>query len=221
MNTTQTQPTDRSLRPSAMVAFGVGAVTIALVAVVAFGGLGPRGTNDGGVVVPPPTSAPSAPAPTPSSEPSRAPATPKPRATPKPVATPSPEPTDGGTDAMPIRVDLRTVNDADVHVDIVDRTGLLVGAESGHPAEGVSVGDLEAENLDPRTLKLTWSDFPIDNALTLFVDRTDDGYRFLLIQPEPTGTTDAIAMDRELILRFSEPISAAEVETFLQDGLDT
>lgn len=228
MNTAQTQPADRDLRPSAIVAFGVAAATIGLVAVVAFGGIGGRGANDGGVVVPPPASSPSVPAATPSSEPSQAPATPKPTAKPvstpeptvKPVPTPKPEPTDGGTDAVPIRVDLRNATGADVYVDIVDRTGLIVEARSGRPAEGVSTDRLVVENLDPRTLKLTWSDYPIDNALALFVDRTDDGYRFLLIQPAPTGTTDSIALDRELILRFAEPISAGDVETFLQEGLD-
>jgi hypothetical protein len=224
MNTAQTQPADRDLRPSALVVFGVGAVAVALVAVVALGGIGGRG-NESGVVVPPPASSPQVPAATPSSEPSQAPATAKPVATPKPpvkpVATPNPEPADGGTDAMPIRVDLRNATAADIHVDIVDRTGLIVDAESGRPADGVSTDRLVVENLDPRTLKLTWSDYPIDNALALFVDRTDDGYRFLLIQPAPTGTTDSIAFDRELILTFSEPISAGDVETFLQEGLDT
>jgi hypothetical protein len=225
MNTAQTQPADRDLRPSALVVFGVGAVAVALVAVVALGGIGGRGSDDGGVAVPPPASSPSVPAATPSSEPSQAPATAKPVATPKPpvkpVATPNPEPADGGTDAMPIRVDLRNATAADIHVDIVDRTGLIVDAESGRPADGVSTDRLVVENLGPRTLKLTWSDYPIDNALALFVDRTDDGYRFLLIQPAPTGTTDSIAFDRELILTFSEPISAGDVETFLQEGLDT
>jgi hypothetical protein len=223
MNAAQTQPADRDLRPTAIVASGVGAVTVALVAIVALGGFGGRGVNDGGVVIPPPTSAPSVPAASPSSDPSQAPATPKPTAkpTPKPAATPASEPTDGGTDAIPIRVDLRNATGADIHVDIVDGTGLLVDAESGRPGEGVSTDRLVVENLDPRTLKLTWSDFPIDNALALYLDRTDDGYRFLLIQPAPTGVTDAIALDRELILRFSEPISAGDVETFLQEGLDT
>jgi hypothetical protein len=229
MNTAQTQPADRDLRSSAIVAFGVGAVAVALVAVVALGGIGGRGSSDGGVVVPPPASSPWVPAATPSSEPSQAPATPKPTAKPvatpqppvKPVATPRPEPTDGGTDAMPIRVDLRNVTGADIHVDIVDRTGLIVDAESGRPADGVSTDRLVVENLDRRTLKLTWSDYPIDNALALFVDRTGNGYRFLLIQPAPTGTTDSIAFDRELILKFSEPISASDVETFMQEGLDT
>ena len=41
----------------------------------------------------------------------------------------------------------------------------------------------------------------------------------LLIRPECPG--DAVASDCILLLTFSEPISAGDVETFLQEGLDT
>ena len=76
-------------------------------------------------------------------------------------------------------------------------------------------------NVDAKTLKLTWIDFPIDNGLTLYIDRVNGHLRLLLIQPEPSGTTDAIGFDRELVLTFSQPVSASSVETFLQGGLDT
>ena len=142
-------------------------------------------------------------------------ATPEPR----PVATP--EPTDDGDDAMPITVDLETADGHDVHVDIVDRYGLLESAESGHPAEGMSVEPftLEIENLDERTLKLTWVDFGIDNALALHFFQ--EGRVLVLVQPEPAGDVDATGHDRELILTFEEPISADDIEGFLQGGLDT
>ena len=71
------------------------------------------------------------------------------------------------------------------------------------------------------TLKLTWADFPIDNALALYVDEHEGGIRLLLVQPAPTGTTDAMGFDRELILSFSEPISAEGVETIIVEELDT
>ena len=125
---------------------------------------------------------------------------------------------------MPIKVDLANATDADVYVDIVDETGLLVDAESGTPGDGMSVEPytLVVENVDANTLRLTWVDFPIDNALALYViDGTDGGLRLVLVQPEPTGTTDAIGFDRELILSFSQPVPADQVEAFLQDGLDT
>ena len=139
--------------------------------------------------------------------------------TPAPVATP--DPTDGGDDAMPITVDLETADGHDVHVDIVDRYGLLESAESGHPAEGMSVEPytLEIENLDDRTLRLTWVDFAIDNALALHFFQ--DGKVLVMVQPEPDGAVDATGHDRALILTFDEPIHADDIEGFLQGGLDT
>lgn len=138
-----------------------------------------------------------------------------------PSVTPSVAPS-AGSDAMPIGVNLTNATNANVRVDIVDRTQLLVGAESGTPGDGMSVEPytLKVENLDPMTLKLTWVDFGIDNALALFVDKVDGGYRLLLVQPAPTTPADAMGFDRELVLSFSQPISASQVETFLQDGLD-
>ena len=134
---------------------------------------------------------------------------------------PTPVPEDGGSDAMPIKVDLENATGADVYVDIADTTGLLVDARSGTPGDGMSVETLVAENIDATTLKLTWVDFPIDNALALYIDEHEGGIRFLLVQPEPSGPTDAMGFDRELILSFSEPISADDVETLLVEGLDT
>ena len=205
-----TTPTlDRAGRSGQIISLSAVVVGVALAAVVALnamgGGKGP-GSGNGGVAAPPATERPSAPAePTPE------------------APTPSPKPTDDGSDAMPIRVDLETVAGGDVYVDIVDETGLLVGAKSGTPAEGQSVGqyELEVENLDARTLRLKWVDYPIENALALYISEHDGGLRLLLIQPAPTGPTDSIALDRELILSFSQPISADDVESFLQEGLDT
>jgi len=124
---------------------------------------------------------------------------------------------------MPITVDLTNATGAAVHVDIVDHTGLLSDAESGTPGDGASVEGytLAARNVDPKTLELTWIDFPIDNSLVLYIHRVDGHLRLLLIQPEPSGTTDAIGFDRELVLTFSQPVSAGSIETFVQGGLDT
>ena len=209
-----TRTLDRGSRSGQSISLSAIVAGVALAAVVAFaamgGGKGP-GNGNGGVAAPPATERPSAPAePTP--------------AAPTPVApTPSPKPTDDGSDAMPIRVDLEVVAGGDVYVDIVDETGLLVGAKSGSPAEGQSVGqyELQVENLDATTLKLKWVDYPIKNALALYISEHEGGLRLLLIQPGPTGPTDSIALDRELILSFSQPISADDVESFLQEGLDT
>ena len=207
----------QTLRYAPAITFGLAAVVLTSFAVVALAG-GRGGGSDPGAVIPPPIATPTVapvtpkPNPVPTAEPSNAPS---------PV--PSVEPSDGGSDAMPIRVDLTTATGADVYVDIVDRTGLLVGAASGTPGDGASVEayTVNVENLDPSTLRLSWVDFPIDNALALYIDRSADGYRFVLVQPDPTGTTDAMGFDRELVLTFAQPISAGQVETFLQGGLDT
>ena len=120
------------------------------------------------------------------------PAPSSPVVTPSPAPVVTPEPTDGGDDAMPLTVDLETADGHDVYVDIVDRYGLLESAESGHPAEGMSVEPytLQIENLDERTLKLTWVDFGIDNALELHFFQ--DGKVLVLVQPEPDDDVDAM-----------------------------
>jgi hypothetical protein len=210
---------------------------VAFVVVIAFAGSGRGGNGAAGGGAGGPSSAPSeAPSETPTEDPSAQPSaapsdepsdepssepdpTPRPvPATPRPTLEPNP-----GSDGMPIKVDLEVENGADVYVDIVDGTGFLVGAQSGSPAEGVSVPPytLVVENVGENTLKLTWSDFPIDNALALYIDEVDGKLRLLLVQPEPTGPTDAMGSDRELILSFSKAVSADEVEAFIQDGLDS
>src|SRR5688500_12977059 len=205
MTTRSPDRRNRSNQITLLVSIAAGTILAALIAFTAFGGGG--GADD--PVLPPVAS----PSPSPS-----APGTPVPAPDETPDPTPDP---DDGSDALPIKVDLRNATGADVYVDIVDTTGLLVGARSGTPGDGASVEGLVAQNLDATTLKLTWVDFPIDNALALYIDRHQGGLRLLLVQPEPSGPTDAIGFDRELILSFSEPISADEVETMLQDGLDT
>ena len=137
---------------------------------------------------------------------------------------PTPDPSDDpATDPLPIRVKLESTSGQDVHVDIVDRSGTIKRAVSGRPAEGVSVGagTVEVENVDTRTLRFSWSDFAMDNGLALYVDPAGVGYRFLLIQPAPTGPVDAMGEDRILELTFDHDISSAEVEAFLKEGLAT
>jgi hypothetical protein len=159
----------------------------------------------------------------PAASPSDPPAMPSPApetAAPASPAPATPAPTEVA--AADLRVDLQSTSGQDVYVDIVDRSGTIERAVTGRPAEGVSVGSgtLQVENLDARTVRLMWSDFPIDNQLRLFVDPIGVGYRFLMIQPAPTGPADAMGEDRILDLTFDREVSAAEVETFIQEGLD-
>ncbi len=215
MTTRSLDRRNRSNQISLLVSIAAGTILAALIVFTAFG----RGGGADDPVLPPVASpspsAPSTPVPAPDE-------TPEPTPVPAPDETPAPTPDpDAGPDAMPFRVDLRNATGADVYVDIVDSTGRLVEARSGTPGDGMSVEGLVAENVDATTLKLTWTDFPIDNALALYVDEHEGGIRLLLVQPGPTGTTDAMGFDRELILSFSEPISADQVETVLVEGLDT
>jgi hypothetical protein len=138
-------------------------------------------------------------------------------------AEPSPSPSHANSpiDPAPIKVDLQTVDGHAVRVDIVDLSGILETAVSGTPADGASAEGLAVENVDARTLRLTWVDFPIDNVDALNIDWSDGRLRFVLVQPEPRSATDSVGFDRELILSFSEPISAADVDALLTKGLDT
>jgi hypothetical protein len=183
------------------------AVAVGLVAAAAFGGRGSAALG-----APAPSTAPSA---TPMV--TSAPAT----SSAQPSARPTAEPTEPGKDAMPIKVDLVNVGNDDVYVDIVDLSGTLEDATSGAPGDGASVErfTLKVENIDATTLRLTWVDYSIDAALALYID--EDAHRFVLVQPDPTVPVDLMVQDRVLILTFSEPISADQVEAFLQGGLDT
>jgi hypothetical protein len=107
----------------------------------------------------------------------------------------------------------------DVIIEIEDLSGTLVNASSGDPGDGASVEPytVVAANVDASSIELTWVGGPCDSTNTLSIDST--GSRFLLVQPECPG--DAVAFDRRLVLTFAGPISASDVETSLQDGLDT
>jgi hypothetical protein len=191
-----------------------------IAAVAAFGGEAPIAPapsvdpTSAPVVTPEPSQGPVVtPAPEPSDEPTAEP-------TAKPEPTAEPEPTDG-VDAMPITVDLETLTPHDVTIDIVDDTFSVVDAVSGTPSASASVEPytLKVENIDPRTLRLTWVDRPGDNRLALYIDR--EANRFLMVQPEHDTQGDTVVHDRVLILTFRDAIDADDIETFLQEGLDT
>lgn len=139
-------------------------------------------------------------------------------ATPTPAATlaASAPPSAGG----PLSVVLATATGHRVTIDILDESGHVVAARSGQPGDGASVpfGTVVAENVDARTVRLTWSDTPGDAKLGLYVDEAVDVV--LVIRPErPAG--DAIAFDRVLVVEFDRPVDAASLRLGTQEGLDT
>jgi hypothetical protein len=193
-------------RRSLLPVLGTGLMALALVACSSAVGAQPTAA--------PVTDAPATPVPA-----TPAPATPAP-ATPEPA---TPEPSDPGEDAMPINVVLDTADGSDVDVDIVDYPGVIEGGQSGSPAEGVSidVDAIDVQAVDARTIQLTWSDFAMDNDLTLYVYRTDAGFRLVLIRPQPTEAVDAIGADRQLLLTFEQDIDLDDLVVEVQDGIDT
>lgn len=150
---------------------------------------------------------------------SPSPVTVPPPATPAaPAATPaaSPRPSAAG----PLSVLLSTATGHRVTIDILDESGHVVAARSGQPGDGASVpfGTVVAENVDARTVRLTWSDTPGDAKLALYVDEAVDVV--LVIRPErPAG--DAIAFDRVLVVEFDRPVDAGSLRLGTQEGLDT
>ena len=188
-------------------------VGVALAAVVALnamgGGKGP-GSGNGGVAAPPATERPSAPAePTPVDAGGT-------HAEPQAERTTAPTRCRSGSTSRPSRAAMST------------SISSMRPASSSAPSPGRLPKANRSGSTSSRsristttTLRLKWVDYPIENALALYISEHDGGLRLLLIQPAPTGPTDSIALDRELILSFSQPISADDVESFLQEGLDT
>jgi hypothetical protein len=201
------------IRPAALAVAGLALTAVAVSAFAA----GPAGPTSARADTP---AAPSAPVPAAPASAAPGSADPTEAPTEAPSEAPSDEP---GRDAMPIAVELETSDGHAVSVDVVDHTGWISGAVSGRPGDGASVEGytLHVANVDARTLRLTWIDFAMDNQLALFVDDVDGQIRLALVQPGPTGPTDAIGADRVLDLTFDRAVDAASVEAILQEGLDT
>lgn len=125
-----------------------------------------------------------------------------------PVASPS---APSGQDVV---VDLETVGGGPVRAVVRDSTGRVSGASTGSPADGVSVDfdDVRVESIDGDSIRLTWSDYPAPNEYTVLVSSGEGGQISIAItRPEPSGATDSIALDRVLVLDFSDAVSPADV----------
>lgn len=140
--------------------------------------------------------------------------------TPAPTAAPAATPTAASPVAIgSAHVALNVATPNAVTIDVTDASSSLVDAMSGTPGDGASVEayTLAVANVTPTTLRLTWVGGPCDSANRLLIDAAR--HKLVVVQPECPG--DAIATDRVLDLEFATPIKASELETFLQDGLDT
>jgi hypothetical protein len=176
-----------SLRPAMILA----TVALLLAAVVAIGVGGPKPS----VVLP-------------NASPSASPSL-------SPSSSPNPSPT--GPASAGILVDLTVAAGEPQTVDVIDESGRLLDASSGSPTgDGQSFpsDSVEVTNIDAMTLQLGWAGFPCRTDHELRIG--SDPRVMTLVRPPCEGVTDSIGVDRILILRFSEPIVAAELDITLQ-----
>jgi hypothetical protein len=144
------------------------------------------------------------PSPTPTAPASPAPSVP---ATEAPSPAPSESPAADG-------IDLDTFDQNDVFVVVDDPDGFLAGAASGRAGDGMSIrwGDVQVENLDEDSLRVTWVGLPVDAEISLEVKAKGDGYVLDFTQPAPPESSDAIGFDRVLVLDFAAPVKAEDVQ---------
>lgn len=152
------------------------------------------------------------PSPAPSDAPSSPPTVPS---SPQPTVVPTDDPADG-----PITIDLDNLTDHDVSVVIDDETGILDGAVSGQPGDGMSVRwlDVKVENLDSKTLRVVWVGLPRDEQVQLSISEDDGTYHLDFVQAAPPANSDAVGYDRVLVLRFDTDVSADDVEVTFKEA---
>jgi len=143
---------------------------------------------------------------------SATPSPPPPSAVPSAVA--SAAPTAGTSFHLALKDDLGS----GATVDVVDRSGTLVGARAAElterapdPAAPTS-GEVTVQNVDPTTLWIAWTagNCPDDHSLTI-----DPTGRSITIGQPPFCGGDTIGVGRQLVLTFNRPIAAADVTATL------
>jgi hypothetical protein len=132
-----------------------------------------------------------------------------PSVVPTPFATPT-GPAISASSPPAVHVDLIEHVGEDASIDIVDRSGTLVDAESGDPPDGGSIEEgtiqVVADAADPNTLVLTWTGMPCDTThqLDIAPDRT-------LTITRPACSGDTIPVDHVLRLTFDAPVDPATI----------
>ena len=144
--------------------------------------------------------------------PSVVPPLPSPSATAEPTPTATPTgPAVPASSPPTVHVDLIDPVGDDATIDITDRSGDLVSAESGTPNDGGSVEEgtirIVAAAADPNTLELTWTGSPCDTTHTL--DIAPD-HALTITRPACSG--DAVPADHVLRLTFDAPLDPATID---------
>ena len=136
-----------------------------------------------------------------------------------PSPTPTPRPTPTPPPSVPGSVDLDNASGHDVSILIHDQVGVLVGAESGKPGDGMSVRwhDSIVEKVDVESIRVTWVGLPGDDVADLGISGEAGAYVLTIVQPGPYANTDAMGEDRVLILTFDAPVSADDVAVEILD----
>lgn len=135
-----------------------------------------------------------------------------PPSTPTNTVSPSPSPSPS---PVTFQVDLIEVAGADATIEIMDRSGNVIRAESGQPADGGSVGgdgiDVANDPADPTVIVVTWTGTPCDTIHRLDIE--PNGRTMTLSRAPCEG--DATPRDLQLRLQYSEAVDAGEVSATL------
>ena len=77
----------------------------------------------------------------------------------------------------------------------------------------VGWGDAIVRNVDPRTVEVTWTGLPGDEAITLVAKPQGKGVLLRFGQQAPPAVSDAMGADRIVVLTFADPVDAADIVT--------
>ena len=164
-----------------------------------------------------PGASPSAPAvvstPKPSAPSAPAPSAPAPSAPAKPSPSPAP--------SAPASIDLESTSGHRVRLSIEDPFGTLVGVESGHPGDGMSVRwhDSIVEQVGANSIRITWVAFPDDVSPNLGVLDLDGELSVAIVQRGPVPDSDALGEDRVVVLAFDRSVDARAIDVKVVDDM--
>lgn len=207
-------PTTSAKRAQTRLAIFVGAAV--LVAAVSAIALASRPTQAGPVTGDRPSASPTAAS---TAKPS-ATATARPTAKPtaKPTARPTAVPATPAPSGPPT-IELANASGHNVVAQIIDQLGSVESVVSGTPGDGMSVRwhDAILENVDARTLRLTWVALPQDDQLGIGFAIADGHEQITIVQAGPPPNSDALGEDRVVLVTFDHAVDA---DDFVVEVLD-